>query len=176
MIEKAITTEELNINKLGESFKEKAVWTIRKYSDEQQYGLGKAFEVAIVDGNILLNEGINLIWSLVAGGSGTVFSNANSYLGVGDSSTAAAATQTGLQASTNKLYKAVDASYPTYGTDQKITFKATFGASDANFSWQEFTVANGNSDSATNLNRKVSDQGTKASGQVWELTLDITLS
>jgi len=37
-------------------------------------------------------------------------------------------------------------------------------------------VANGNSDSAVNLNRKVSSQGTKISGQIWELTLEITLS
>lgn len=155
---------------LEKSF-EKAVWKIKKFDKD-----GKFIEESIIDGNLLLNEGINLLWSLAAGGAGTDFGNANAYLGVGDSSTAASASQTGLQAATNKLYKAMDASYPTYGTDQKITFKATFTSAEANFDWNEFTVANGNSDAAVNLNRKVSTQGTKVSGQTWELTLEITLS
>lgn len=137
---------------------------------------GSLLSSSVVHGNILLNEGINLMWTLVAGGSGTAFNNANSYLGVGDSSTAESASQTGLQASTNKLYKAMDTGYPTYGTSQKITFRSTFGGSEANFAWNEFTAANGSSDSATNLNRKVSAQGTKTSGQTWQLTLEITLS
>lgn len=127
-------------------------------------------------GNLLLNEGINELWTLGAGGGGTAFNNSNSYLGVGDDSTAEAASQTGLQAATNKLYKAMDATYPTYGTSQKITFRSTFASGDANFAWNEFTVANGSSDSGKNLNRKVSAQGTKTSGQSWQLTLEITLS
>lgn len=137
---------------------------------------GSFLSSSVIHGNLLLNEGINLVWTLVAGGSGTAFNNSNSYLGVGDSSTAESASQTGLQASTNKLYKAMDTGYPTYGTSQKITFRSTFGGSEANFAWNEFTAANGNSDSATNLNRKVSAQGTKTSGQTWQLTLEITLS
>lgn len=128
-----------------------------------------------VDGNLLLNEGINEIWTLVAGGSATAFNNANSYLAVGNSATAAAATQTGLQGA-SQLYKAMDASYPTYGTSQKITFRSTYGSSDANFAWEEFTVANGGTDADVNMNRKVSSQGTKTSGQTWQLTLEITLS
>jgi hypothetical protein len=70
----------------------------------------------------------------------------------------------------------MDGGYPTYGTNQKATWKSTFTALVGNFDWREFTVANGNSDAAKNLNRKVSSQGTKASGQVWELTLEITLA
>lgn len=125
--------------------------------------------------NLLLNEGINALWTLVAGGSETAFNNANAELGVGDSTTAAAATQTDLQAASNKLFKAMDASYPTYGTSQKITFRSTFGSSEANFAWQEFSARNGNS-ANKNLNRLVSNQGTKTSGQSWQLTLEITLS
>lgn len=140
---------------------------------KEKYGgyLGRAS----IAGNMLLNEGINAIWTLVAGGSETAFNNANARLGVGDSSTAEAATQTDLQAATNKLYKAMDATYPTYGTNQKITFRSTFGSGDANFPWNEFTVDNGAA-AAKNLNRKVSAQGTKTLGQTWQLTLDITLS
>jgi hypothetical protein len=133
--------------------------------------LGKQF----AGKNLLLNEGINSIWTLVAGGSETAYNNANARLGVGDSTTAAAATQTDLQAATNKLYKAMDASYPTFGTLQKITFRATFSGSEANFGWQEFSADNGNT-ANKNLNRLVSNQGTKTSGQTWQLTLEVTLS
>ncbi len=128
-----------------------------------------------IDGNMLLNEGINALWTLAAGGSETAYNNANAELGVGDSSAAEAATQTDLQAASNKLFKAMDASYPTYGTSQKITFRATFTGSEANFAWNEFSVRNGNA-ANKNLNRKVSSQGTKTSGQTWQVTLDITLS
>lgn len=148
----------------------------RTYTDEEALSLFGIAQDTRVDGNLLLNEGINELWSLVCGTGGVKFDNSNAYLAVGDSSTAAAATQTGLQASTNKLYKAMDTSYPTYGTSQKATWKATFGSSEANFAWAEMSVANGNSDSADNLNRVVSAQGTKTSGQTWELTLEITLS
>lgn len=128
-------------------------------------------------GNLLLNEGINELWTIVASASsGTKFDNSNAYLGVGDDTTTESASQTGLQALSNKLYKAMDTGYPTYGTSQQATWRSTFGSAEANFNWREFTVANGNSDSADNLNRKVSDQGTKASGQTWELSLTITLS
>jgi hypothetical protein len=163
-------------NNLIDSLTEKAVWTIRKFASKEDYIKGNFYEESIIKGNILLNEGINTIWTLVAGGSATSFNSSNSYLGVGDSTTSESPTQTGLQATTNKLYKAVDSGYPTYGTNQKITFRATFNGSEANFAWNEFTVANGNSDSAVNLNRKVSSQGTKVSGQIWELTLEIELS
>ena len=161
---------------LLEKIIEKVEWSIAKFKNDDDYKAGKPYEVLKFDGNLLLNEGINELWSLVCGTGGVKFDNTNAYLGVGDSSTAEAATQTGLQAATNKLYVAMMATYPTYGTSQKATWKASFDTGDANFEWNEFTVANGNSDSADNLNRKVSAQGTKTSGQTWELTLEITLS
>lgn len=127
-------------------------------------------------GNCLLNEGINALWTLVAGTGETLFDHDHAYIGAGDSATAADATQTGLQASTNKLYKAMDTSYPTYGSAQKVTHRSTFGVGDANFAWNEITVANGGSDASKNLNRKVQSMGTKASGTSWVATQDITLS
>jgi hypothetical protein len=164
---------ELVAERLRES---KVTWKIRKFENEVAHLADKPFDVVEIDGNIMLNEGINELWTLVCSSSGTKFDNSNAYLGVGDSSTAENATQTGLQAAVNKLYKAMDGGYPTYGTSQKATWRSTFAGGEANFGWNEFTVANGNSDSAVNLNRKVSAQGTKVSGQVWELTLEITLS
>jgi hypothetical protein len=66
----------------------------------------------------------------------------------------------------------MDATYPTSGTSQQIVFRATFIGTDANYAWQEFLVDNG----TTALNRKVSNQGTKVSGQTWTITVTITLS
>jgi hypothetical protein len=125
--------------------------------------------------NLLLNEGINELFTLICSSSGTKF-DTGAYIGVGDSSTAEDAAHTGLQASSNKLYVAMDGSYPTYGTSQKATWRSTYTSANGNFAWNEFTVANGNSDSSKNLNRKVSSQGTKQSGQTWEISLEITMS
>jgi hypothetical protein len=154
----------------------KAEWTIHKYENDAAHRENKPFRVDHVFQNVLLNEGIGELIDLFCGlGSPTAFSNANAYLGVGDDDTAAAAAQTALLAATNKLYKAMDTSYPSR-TDQTVTFRASFGSSDANFAWKEFTIANGSSGTAKNLNRKVSDQGTKTSGQTWVMQLAITFS
>lgn len=146
------------------------------YSRKEAFDLFGRPQVTEFPGNALLNEGINEMWKLICGGTATAFNNANSYIGVGDSSDSEDASDTDLQASTNKLYKAMDTSYPTYGTSQQAAFKSTFGSSDANYAWAEFTIANGNSGSAVNMNRKVSAQGIKSSGQTWEITVTITMS
>lgn len=154
----------------------KVEWGIRKYANVADAKAGKVMETIKFDGNIMLNEGINELWTLACSGSGTKFDAANAHLGVGDSDAAEAADQTGLQATTNKIYKPMEGGFPTFGTAQQATWKASFGANEANWDWREFTIANGNSDAAKNLNRKVSSQGTKAVGQVWELSLTVTLS
>jgi hypothetical protein len=153
----------------------KKVWTIRKYKNDEDYKAGRPFEVSKFFDNLLLNEGITALQNLLTGAAETAFNNANSYLGVGDDNTAENATQTGLLAATNKLYKAMEATYPQISA-QTTTWRSVFGSSDANWAWNEFTVANGNSDAADNLNRKVSAQGTKAAGQTWTLDLQITWS
>ena len=112
---------------MQEKLNHKTHWRIEKYnakdSEEiKEKGL-KPFEVCEFEDNILVNAGINLMLSLLIGGAGDAFSNANAYLGVGDSTTAAGATQTDLQAATNKLRKAMNATFPTVAT-QKITFQS----------------------------------------------------
>jgi len=153
---------------LKESIKLKGHWILEKFDKNGKF-IGKSEW-----DNLFLNSGINEIWKLVCGNSGTTFTNSTATIGVGDSNTAEDATQTDLQATTNKTYKAMDTSYPTSGTSQKATFKATFGSGDANYSWQEFVIKN--STSSICLNRKVSNQGTKASGQTWTLTVELSLS
>jgi hypothetical protein len=148
-------------------------WTFRKYASDADFAAGRAYEEAVVDGNLLLNEGITEALSLITGLTATPYSAANARIGVGDSNTAAAATQTGLQAATNKLWKGMEATYPQVAA-QTATFRAVFGSAEANYAWQEFTITNAADDSGENLNRLVSNQGTKASGQTW--TIDVTLS
>jgi hypothetical protein len=155
---------------LFDRVKWKAEWTIKKWNGDP---VGDPFEEVHIMQNLLLNAGINLLTTLFCGGSGTAYNNANARLGVGDSATAAAATQTALLGS-NTLWKAMDSGFPTYGTSQLMTFKSTFGSSEANFAWNEFAVGNA-AGGGTLANRKVSAQGTKVSGQTWELTLTITL-
>ena len=55
------------------------------------------------------------------------------------------------------------------------TFRSTFGDTEANFAWNEWTVANGSDDSATNLNRKVESLGTKSSGSTWIITVELSI-
>jgi len=134
--------------------------------------LFEPYQVIEGEGNCLLNTGIDELWDLVTGASANHFDNTNTQIGVGDSSTAANATQTDLQATTNKTYKGMETGYPT-STSQKATFKASFGSSDANYAWNEWVVKH--STTGKCLNRKVESLGTKSSG-TWTLEVSITLS
>lgn len=161
-------------------------WTICRYlSDEDRIngnlpetivdGAGKILPgKSEFEGNVLLNEGITALLNLLIGAAETAYSNANAYLGVGESTTAASASQTGLQGATT-TFKAMESGYPSI-SGQTVTFRSVFGSTDANNSWQEFTVVNASTDAGDNLNRKVDDQGTKAAGQSWTLDLEITFS
>ena len=155
-----------------EVMKWKPKWKIEKYHGEAVPE--NLFETEEFDGNLLLNGGITVLLNLLGGIAATAYSNANAYIGVGDSVTAAAATQVNLQAAVNKAYKTMDATYPQV-SNQTITFKATFTGADANYAWQEFVVSNGSSGTVA-LNRKVESHGTKASGDTWVVTLAITIS
>jgi hypothetical protein len=160
---------------LREKLNWKPKYTITRYASDEDFRAGKPYEVSEFEGNLLLNEGIQTMWDLIiASGTPAAYSNANARIGVGDSSAAEAATQTGLQASTNKTYKAMESGYPSR-TNQTVTFRSVFGADDANYAWAEFTIDNGSTPDK-NLNRKVSDQGTKASGQTWTVDIAVTLS
>jgi len=141
--------------------------------EEEFYRIFQPYETIEREHNLLLNEGINAILTLVCGGSETAYNNANARIGVGNSNTAAVATQTALQGAST-AFKAMDTSYPTYGTSQQVVFKASFGDSEANFAWEEWTVDNGAS-ANKNMNRKVESLGTKTNG-TWSLQVTITLS
>jgi len=165
----------------------KTHWIIRRYANDEDFRVDRPSQVqdaetgewlpgvSHIEGNLLLNEGITALLNLLTGAAETAFNNANTYIGVGDSNTAENATQTGLQAASNKLWKAMETSYPSI-TSQTVTFRSVYGSTDANWAWNEFTVTTSNDDSGDNLNRKVSAQGTKASGQTWTVDVAITFS
>lgn len=162
---------------MKDTFKEYCVWRIDKYHSGDYERGAPPFDTVEIEGNLLLNEGINeLLLRAMGNPSGDPWDNSHAYIGVGDSTTAAAATQTGLQATTNKAWKGMESGYPIAGTDQAIVFRSVFSDSEANFAWNEFTVGNSNDDSGENLNRKVQAIGTKPSNQTWTITVTITLS
>jgi hypothetical protein len=127
-----------------------------------------------VKGNVFLNEGIQFIWKAVTGQPGLTYFGSNSCVGVGDGMQSADPSQTGLQGA-NKMYKQVDSGYPQL-SGNSVIFQATFGSDEANFSWNEWTVANGCGDEYVNLNRKQESLGTKASGSTWILQVTLTIS
>ena len=152
----------------------KSVWVIRKYNNYEDYLSGnRPYEVSEFEGNMLLNEGITRLQNLLIGGGGTAFGNANAWLGVGTSSGSVSAVQTGL--SGTAAYRPMEGGYPSI-SNQTTTWRSIFAGDQGNFQWDEFTVANGSGNASENLNRKVSDQGIKASGTTWTLDLQITWS
>lgn len=159
---------------VGDAGKVRTCWKIEKYRSEDDWRNNCPYAVEEFGGNLLLNEGITELLNLLIGATATPFNATNAKIGVGDGTTAADATQTGLQGA-NKAFKAMDAGYPQV-SGTTVTFKATFGTNEAAFAWNEFTVVNGADDTAINLNRKVESHGTKAATDTWSLTLQITIS
>ena len=135
----------------------------------------KPYEVCTDVQNIILDTGANEMLKLIGGVSGAVaFSTANAKIYVGDDATAEAASQTGVLATTNKAYAAMDSGYPSV-SGRTIVFRASFDDSSANFAWRESAVTNGSGVGAISMNRKVSSLGTKVTG-TWTLQITISLT
>ncbi|MFN3656839.1 MAG: hypothetical protein ACK4UO_06265 [Pseudolabrys sp.] len=122
----------------------------------------------------LTEAGRDFIASAIINDSPTFFTNANARLGAGDSTAAFDAADTDLQAASNKLRKAMEATYPQR-TGNVLTFRSLFGTSEGNFNWNEWGLFNAGSGGVM-LNRKVENLGTKASTQSWQLTVDLTVA
>jgi hypothetical protein len=151
--------------------------------------VGEPEECAEVQGNLLLNEGIAQLEDLTMIATvltnqtaANAWGNTNAFIGVGDSSTAEAATQTDLQAATNHFYKVMNATFPSRSS-QTVSFQSDFTSAEANYVWAEWSIAAGATSASgsgfllgtKNLNRKVSALGTKATG-TWTLTAQVTFS
>lgn len=167
--------------------RDSAKWSVKVKLEKYRTPLGESvdgltpYEVIERDGNLLMYGGASALFHRLTGGTSvTAFDNTNGYLGVGDSNTAAAATQTDLQAASNKVRKVMDATYPihTDGTGSgaaSAVFRSTFGTGDGNFAWAEWAIFNA-STSGRMLNRKVESFGTKSGGTSWVLTITLSLA
>lgn len=158
-------------------------------SDVLRELVGEPEECVEIHGNLLVNEGIGRLLDLLCGAGGTAYNNANAYIGVGDTATAAAATDTELlatQNAANRFYKIMVATYPVSpGSNgaQSRDWRADFTTTEANFAWQEWTIAAGATTASgsgflvgtTNLNRKIQSLGTKTTG-TWTMTGTVTIS
>jgi hypothetical protein len=168
----------------------KTRWLITRYMDWDAYQKGTPSDVpdlkgpigsmlparSIIEGNVLLNEGITAALNILTGaGANAPYNAGNARIGIGDSSLAANATQTGLNAASNKAWGNMANGYPAVA-NQTATWQAAFDANTANFGWQEFTIVNAANDTGQNLNRVANNQGTKVAGQVWTVSVAITLS
>lgn len=136
-------------------------WTVEKYRQ------GELYETLDFTANLLLNAGRDLLYQLLTGTGGTPFNAANSLVWVGNGTTPADATQTGLTGSSS-LSKGMEAGFPAV-VNGALRFKARFLEPQANFAWKEFGVSNG----TVMLNRKTQDIGTKTSEDEWVFTVEI---
>lgn len=146
-------------------------YEVRKYASEADRLADTPYEVVSIR-NAYCNAGCVVALNLLAGLGGTAYSSANAAIGVGDATTATTATMTDLQATTNKLRKTMDASYPSL-SGQTLTWQATFGSSDANFVWNEIALFNDAAAGAM-LSRIQQNLGTKAAGTSWTIKYTVT--
>lgn len=121
----------------------------------------------------MTNAAAEFLATDMIGGTVVDFSNANARIGVGDGTLAFDKTQTDLQG-TNKLRKAMDTGFPTRSGAQ-MTFQATFGTADANWTWQEWGIFNA-ATGGVMFNREVENLGTKTSTVTWVFQVKITLT
>jgi hypothetical protein len=136
------------------------------------------------DCNYVLDAGWQMMMNGIAGSVVTKFANATvGRIGGGTSNTAAAYTQTDLQAATGsstRQWEVINA-VPTVGTTHTagLVFAAQFPTTDGNFAWAEFGVDSGASAGtgasvAPMLSRGVASPGTKTAAQTWNATVTIT--
>lgn len=104
----------------------------------------------------------------------SAFNVTNSRIGVGDSSTAFAASQTDLQAATNKFRKIVDSA--PVRTTNSIDYTATFALAEANFAWNEMGLFNSSSGDYMATRRTLTGFGTKTSAEAWTVTITLVVT
>lgn len=118
----------------------------------------------------LTTAGVNFL-AQAAIGQGTPFNNSNAYIGVGNGTTAFAASHTDLRGS-SKVRKGMDAGYPTV-SGSTVVFKSSFEKTEANFVWNEWGIFNA-ATGGVMLSRVVESNGTKQSNQTWVLEVEVT--
>lgn len=148
-------------------------------------------EVIEADGNLLTRLGLARIGNrLIGTASNQAIDATHCRIGVGDSNTAAATTDTDLGAaagSGHRQFKLVDSVVQGTGANSGVTtIVATFGTGVANFAWAEWGIDGGTADSTTVtadtnttpglVNHKITSLLTKTAAVVAVFTVTITIS
>jgi len=154
--------------------KAKVKVTLEKYKCKSE----KPYETLKFQHETLLSEGVQELFKLITSLEGTKYDSDNAYIGVGDGTTPASRDQVGLQG-VNTFHKGMTTGYPKVQEYTGVTpstyeavWRSLFEETEANFSWQELTVVN---IAGKNLLRLVQDMGTKPSGEIWVLTVELYL-
>lgn len=159
---------------------------------ERTRGQRAGDEVVEVDGNTMTRLGRHRLWDRYIGtASNQALDATHMRIGVGDSNTAAADTDTDLGASagsTHRQFNLVNAvaTIGAGGSSGVLTAVATFATTDANFHWQEWGLDGGTGAGTTVTtdgnttpglqNHKVTDLGTKTSAASWVFTVTLTVT
>lgn len=141
---------------------------LKKYKNENAYKNSDSFDEKVIHGNLLLFGGVKELLSTIGGLGGRGWTAGITFIGVGSGVQDINRTQTGLQGS-GQQYKQILAGFPrlqeNYVFDPNeppidicLEYSSTFFGNEANFTWNEFTVASGTSQTdinRINLNRKL---------------------
>ena len=113
----------------------------------------------------------NVVADLIIG-AGNPYNSTGAYIGVGDSTTAFAVTQTDLQGA-NKHREAMKTGFPTRTTNT-ISFESRFEEADAVYTWNEVGLFN-DASSGTMLTRILASQGLKPNDEIWDYEIQLTI-
>lgn len=169
-----------------QSLTERELWRMLDEGRVDELAAGaKPYEVVTVDHNLLVNAGIQRALDLLFGLAVVqAYDSTHCRIGVGNDATAAANTQSDLQAAAgaaNRQFQVMDATFPNR-TSQTANLRSTFASGEANFvaGWQEWCIdpgtAAGTTITAPMLNRKVAALGTKVAGSVWQFAASLALA
>lgn len=159
--------------------------TLEKYNGDST-DPADLYERVEIENNVLTTGGVAALLSRLIGSTAVgAFNNASAAIGVGNGTDAAVTGDTDLKGA-NKLRKGMDANYPSH-TDstsdvgaKTVTFRATFGTTEANYTWSEWGVFNSVATTGAGLNRMLNRRqqalGTKVAGATWVLTVAITIN
>lgn len=184
-----MTNLETNPFRIGQPYD--ILWKIEKHSASEvadlttsELELVKPKDTVIIPGNALLVGGRDLLNNLLIGGTGTPLDNAHALVHVGDSTASVSSSQVELQGSgtyndtagtPHKWKKGMEAGYPQIiASTGAIRFRARFVSAEANFTWNEFGVSNGE----VLFNRKVASPsiGTKTTEDEWVFSVEFYFS
>ena len=156
---------------------------VRGATFEELLTFCRPHDEVVIEGNLMLNQGRDLLNSLLMGtGTPTPLSAANALICVGDSTVTEVRTQTELQATgsyndtTNvphKWRKPMESGFPQV-VNGALRYKARFISQEANHAWNEFGVSNG----GLLFNRKVASPsiGTKTTEDEWVFSVELSFS